>query len=149
MLEMSELVARAVELAASGRYAEAMTLFERDSTFTRVPMALSYYARCLANTGGPFERAVALCLIASEREFYNPEIYCNLGNIFLINNQKGAAIKAFRKGLKFDGKHEASINALVKLGARRKPVFSFLSRNNAVNKFLGMLAGKFRVHIHA
>lgn len=149
MLEMSELVARAVELAREGRYAEAMAFFERDSAFTRVPLALSYYARCLAGTGGLFERAVALGLIASEREFYNPDIYCNLGSIFLMSNQKSAAIKTFRKGLKFDGKHEGCISALVKLGARRKPVFSFLSRKNAVNRFLGMLAGKFRVHIHA
>lgn len=149
MLEMSELVARAVELAKAERYAEAMTLFEKDSTFTRVPLALSYYARCLAATGGLFERAVALCLIASEREFYNPDIYCNLGSIFLMNKQKGAAIKSFRKGLKFDSNHKGNISALVELGARRRPVFSFLSRQNVVNKFLGLLADKLEYsHIH-
>lgn len=142
MFEMSELVLRAVELAKSGRYTDAMAIFEKDSTFTRVPMALSYYARSLAGTSGPFERAVALCLIASEREFYNPDIYYNLGCIFLMNNQKAAAIKSFRKGLKFDNRHEETLAALTALGARRRPVFSFLPRANAVNKFLGLLADR-------
>ncbi len=140
MQGMSELVAKAVEMVKAERYAEAMSLFEQDATFTRSPAALSYYALCLVHTEGNFERAAALCLIASEREFYNPDIYFNLGNIFLMRNQKKSAMKTFRKGLKLDNSHGGIISAIKKLGARRRPIFFFLPRHNAVNKILGRLA---------
>ncbi len=137
---MGAFVEKGIELAKEGRYEEALNIFEEDLCFTTHPEAMSYYALCLASVESRYDQAISLCLMAVEREFYNPDIYLNLGRIFLLNGQKAVAHKAFRKGLSFDNSHAGLISELKRLGLRRKPVVPFLPRSNSVNKFLGRLS---------
>jgi tetratricopeptide (TPR) repeat protein len=130
-------------MAREGRYTEALRAFEEDLCFTQNPMAMSYYSLCLAKAEGNYDKAISLCLMAAEKEFYNPEIYLNLGRIFLLNGQKSVAVKAFRKGLSFDSTHNAILSEVRRLGVRRRPPVSFLSRASMVNRFLGMLTHRF------
>lgn len=130
----------AVMMARDGKFDEALRIFDEDLLFTLSPVAMSYYALCLAAMEGNYDKAVSLCLTAAEKEFYNPEIYHNLGKIFLLHNQKTLAIKAFRKGLKFDGDNHKLIDEIRRLGLRRKPVISFLPRASFVNRILGKIA---------
>mgnify|MGYP001574659735 CR=1 FL=1 len=130
----------AVMLARDGKLSDALRIFDEDLLFTLSPVAMSYYALCLAAMEGNYDKAISLCLTAAEKEFYNPEIYHNLGKIFLLNGQKTLAIKAFRKGLKFDGGNHTLIDEVRRLGLRRKPIISFLARGNFVNRLLGRIA---------
>ena len=139
-MEIDKVIEDGMNLARGGEYAEALKVFEEDLCFTQNPMAMSYYALCLASAEGNYDKAISLCLMAAEKEFYNPEIYFNLGRIFLLSGQKGVAVKAFRKGLSFDNSHSGLLGEIRRLGVRRKPVLTFLSRQNAVNKFLGILS---------
>ncbi|MEK6760044.1 MAG: hypothetical protein AABY51_09755 [Deltaproteobacteria bacterium] len=141
-METTGLVEKGIRFARDGRYDEALRVFDEDLCFTQHPTAMAYYALSLAMVEGNFDKAISLCLIAAEKEFYNPEIYLNLGRIFLLNNQKSVAIKAFRKGLKIDNSHYAILLEMRRLGVRRRPVLSFLSRQSSVNKFLGFIAGR-------
>src|SRR5574337_1593238 len=100
-----EVVEKGIGFARDGRFSEALRVFDEDLCFTQHPTAMSYYAVCLANVEGNYDKAISLCLMAAEKEFYNPEIYLNLGKIFLLNGQKSVAVRAFRKGLKFDSCH--------------------------------------------
>ncbi len=131
-----------VRLAKRGRFRDALRLFDEDLCFTQDPTALSYYAVCLAEEEGIFDKAVSLCVMAAEKEFYNPVVYLNLGRILLLNNQKGTAFKAFKKGLKFDDTNAEILSIVEKLGKRRRPVVSFLPRNNSLNRLLGILTSR-------
>lgn len=135
-------VERGIELAKSGLYTDALTVFDQNLAFTQSPIAMSYYALCLASAEGFHDKAVSMCLMAAEKEFYNPEIYLNLGRVFLIDGQKSIAMKSFRKGLGYDTSHGGIVEEIRRLGIRRAPVVSFLPRNNAVNRLLGMLTGR-------
>lgn len=141
-MSSSAIIEKGIGLARDGEYEKAVKVFDQDLCFTQHPTAMSYYALCLANVEGNFDKAISLCLMAAEKEFYNPEIYLNLGRIFLLNGQKAVAVRAFRKGLKFDNSHFGIMSEMRKLGVRRKPVISFLQRTNPVNKFLGILADR-------
>jgi len=141
-MSSSAIIEKGIGLAREGEYEQALKVFDQDLCFTQHPTAMSYYALCLANVEGNFDKAISLCLMAAEKEFYNPEIYMNLGRIFLLNGQKAVAVRAFRKGLKFDNSHFGIMSEMRKLGVRRKPVISFLQRTNPVNKFLGILADR-------
>lgn len=141
-MQLNETVEKGISLAREGRFFEALKVFDDDLCFTQHPTAMSYYAVSLANVEGNYDKAISLCLMAAEKEFYNPDIYLNLGRIFLLNGQKSVAIKAFRKGLKYDGSHNALIKEVRVLGVRRRPVVPFLPRQNFVNRFLGILANR-------
>lgn len=138
-METNDLIEKGMGLARDGRYRESLRVFDEDLCFTQHPTAMSYYALSLANEEGNYDKAISLCLMAAEKEFYNPEIYLNLGRIFLLNGQKSVAVRAFRKGLKFDNSSMPLLMELKGLGLRRKPVIGFLPRQSAVNRFLGML----------
>lgn len=139
-METNDLIEKGIGLAREGRYREALRVFDEDLCFTQHPTAMSYYALSLANEEGNYDKAISLCLMAAEREFYNPEIYLNLGRIFILNGQKSVAVRAFRKGLKFDNDNRPILQEMKGLGLRRKPVIGFLPRQSSVNRFLGMLA---------
>lgn len=139
---MKAKVERALNLARKGRSKDALRLFEEDLSFTHDPTAMSYYAFCLAHIAGEHEKAVSLCIMAAEKEFYNPEIYFNLGRIFVLRGNRSFAIRAFRKGLKFDESHTEIRKELKKLGIRRRPVLPFFPRESFINRVLGMLASR-------
>lgn len=66
-------------------------------------------------------------------------IYLNLGRVHLLNNDRRAAIRAFKTGLGYDPDNRDINEELVKLGIRKKPVISFLPRSHPINKYLGLL----------
>jgi len=132
----------AVRLAEAGRYAEALQIFEKLLTSALSPRALTLYALSLAAEEEDYERAVNMCLSAAEKEFYNPEIYLNLGKTLLLSGRKTKALKVFKKGLTFDEANEAIKGEIKRLGKRREPVISFLPRGNVLNKVCGILACK-------
>ena len=136
-MENERLIERGLYLVQKGHLEEALKVFEEEFCFAQHPGATSYYALCLAEVEGDYDRAVSLCLLAAEREFYNPDVYFNLGRIFLLKGQKVYAIKSFKKGLQFGTNHAELVNAIKKLGSRRKPIVPFLPRHHFINKFLG------------
>jgi len=133
---------KAIRLAEAGCYDEALRIFEKNLSSALTPKALSFYALSLAVAEEDYERAVTMCLLAAEKEFYNPDIYLNLGKTLLLSGKKTKALKVFRKGLRFDETHESLHQEIQRLGQRRAPVISFLPRGNVLNKLCGILAYK-------
>lgn len=136
-MENKELIEKGISLARGGYFKEAIKIFEEGICFTQDPKAMSYYALCVAEIEGDYNKAISLCLVAAGREFYNPDIYLNIGRIFILKGQKAFAVKSFIKGLKISRTHQGLINAIKKLGVRRKPILPFLPRHNFINRFLG------------
>ena len=141
-MNIERVIENGLEMARDGRYEEALSIFEEDLCFTQHPTATSYYAVSLANVEGNYDKAISLCLMAAEKEFYNPEIYLNLGRVFLLNGQKAVAVRAFRKGLKYDNCNMGLLVEMKRLGLRKRPVITFLPRQNLFNRCLGRLVAR-------
>ena len=138
-MENSNVISTGISLAKDGLYTAALSTFDQSLEFTQDPVAMSYYAISIAAAEGDHDRAVSLCLIAVKQEFYNPDIYLNLGKIFLLNGEKSNAIRTFKKGLGYDTSGGMLMSEIKSLGLRRKRVIIFLPRQNLINRFLGKL----------
>lgn len=136
------LAEKAVRLAETGCYSEALRIFDKNVLSTLSPRAQSFYALSMATAAEDYDRAVNMCITAAAKEFYNPEIYLNLGKILVLSGKKTRALKAFKKGLRFDEANVSIKEEIKRLGHRRTPAISFLSRGNVVNRFFGIVSYK-------
>ncbi|HAK89416.1 MAG: hypothetical protein A2077_05220 [Nitrospirae bacterium GWC2_46_6] len=123
---------------AQGQGLSALVNFEKALQLDYKPLYLSYFAYCTAKERGQIRKAIELCEDAVKLEPDNPLHYLNLGRIYLHAGDRGTAILAFRTGLKHEINREI-IDELIKLQTRKSPVISFLSRDNPVNKYLGII----------
>jgi len=127
-------------LLERGKFAEAMVAFKAaHEGDTLEPRYMSYYGYCLAKTGKMPKEGLRLCEQACKREFFRPELFLNLGRVFMIYGNKRKAHLAYRKGLSIERDNRAIINELQSMGVRKKPVFPFLERKNPLNKIAGKI----------
>ena len=82
-------------------------------------------------------KAEELCLKAIKMDFYWPQYYQNLAEVYVIWGKKDKAIKTLEEGLKVDRDNIDILNAFEQLGIRKRPVIPFLSRSHPINKYLG------------
>jgi len=68
-----------------------------------------------------------------------PILYLNLGRAFLAAGKKKEAVENFSKGLGHDRKNSELKKEMQLLGERKKPLVSFLSRSNPINRCIGKL----------
>ena len=134
----SELVEEGIAFLNRNNRLAALACFDRAVAMGESPVLLSYLAYCIAAERGQVQRAFELCRDALAREPENPVHYLNLGRIYLHAGNKNEALAALRKGLSF-GDEPGIRLILEKYGTRGKPVFPFLSRNNFLNKYTGMI----------
>jgi tetratricopeptide (TPR) repeat protein len=143
--ETDELLRRGIRLLETSHLEEAATLFEAALSLERKngseppPRLLSYCGYTMAFARKKYMDGLQLCKTAVEKEFYNPDLFYNLGEIYLARGDKKNAHAAFTRGLALAPEH-AKIRARMKeMGVRRSPVLSFLDRDNVLNRFLGAL----------
>ena len=84
-------------------------------------------------------KGVAFCEEALRRGGEDPDVLFRLAQVYEATLQKERAVRAVRRGLLLDDTHEGLISMIHRLGVRRPPVISWLSRSHPVNKSLGML----------
>ena len=131
-------------LRAKGRETEALALFEAALTLdsrangnSGEAKYRSYYGMALGIFGGKIRQALPLCRKAAEEEFYNPEIWKNLGRLEMEASNKAEAHEAFVRGLRLAPGDAEFRQLLIILGRRRKPILSFLPRKHPLNVLLG------------
>lgn len=139
--EAEELFDKGLKAFREGNLPSALSFFERASGIDPSPRNNSYLAYFMARERGQIKKAIELCREAIEKEPDNTALYLNMGRVYLLARQKEDAIRAFREGLSRERNQEI-IDELNRFGARRKPVFSFLSRANPVNKCLGFILSR-------
>jgi tetratricopeptide (TPR) repeat protein len=71
------------------------------------------------------------------RELLFPVLYLNLGKAYVAAGRKKNAVIVFNQGLHYDPQHAGILKELRILGARKKPLVTFLDRANPLNKYLG------------
>ena len=141
------LSADAVELFNKGRESfklgktlEALAFFEKSLIIEPGnPICQSFLGLCIAYERGQITEAKNLCEEALKKDPHTIENYLNIGKIYLKEKLIPEAIEAFRKGLEIDNKNPEIIEELQTMGLRKTPVISFLSRNNFLNKYLGII----------
>ena len=90
------------------------------------------------------DEGLRLCEQAVRREFFDPDLFCNLGIAYLRNRQKRQAFEAFQKGLSLRPGHRRIHDELERYDRRSDPVFGFLPRTHPVNRLAGILRHRLR-----
>jgi Flp pilus assembly protein TadD len=120
------------------RYSDALANFQEAVVLEPQSRGyLSYLGLALAHAERKFSDAEHLCRRAIEAEYHRPEHYHNLGEVYLLAGRRGDAVKSFNQALSWNPSHDASQDALGKLGVRRSPVVPMLARNHPINVILG------------
>jgi Flp pilus assembly protein TadD len=140
--EAEKFCEEGIKAVNHGNTLVALLQFEKAAQLAPTPVICSYLAYCLAKERGTLKKAIVLCNEAIFAEPRNTVHYLNLGRIYLLAKKKKQAIDTFRKGLKL-GKNQQIVKELNGLGLRKEPVFSFLSRDNFLNKICGIIYKKF------
>ncbi|MBV5338578.1 MAG: tetratricopeptide repeat protein [Deltaproteobacteria bacterium] len=125
-----------------GNVLAALACLERALSIWDDPLWRSRFGYCLAKQRGQVTRALELCSSAIEYDPENPLHYLYLGKVYLAAGNTFEALQAFRQGMTFGGSPELE-RVLNDIGVRKSPVISVLSRDNLLNKVLGIILGRF------
>lgn len=136
--EAELLSAEGIKAINNGNTLMGLVYLEKAATLDQTPLICSYLGYCLAKERGMLKKAFQMCDEAIAAEPRNPVHYLNLGKTFILAGHKDKAIATFREGLRY-GKNRQIVEELDRLGIRKPPVFEFMSRDNIINKYLGMV----------
>ena len=120
----------------------ALACLERALGIWDDPLWHSRLGFCIAKQRGQTTRAFELCRNAIERDPGNPLHYLYLGKVYLVAGNTLEALQTFRIGMILGGSPEIEL-ILYAIGTRKSPVISFLSRDNPLNKYLGIIFARF------
>ena len=122
------------------RIPEAANAFRRAFKMdSENPRHLSYYGLILALGDENVQDAINFCRGAIVRAAYEPEFYVNLSKVYTKAGQRKKALEALVEGMNFDKSNSLLRMEMKRLGVRRRPAISFLSRDHVVNRSLGLL----------
>lgn len=120
----------------------ALACLERALSIRDDPFWHSRLGFCIAKQRGHLTRAFELCNSAIEHDPGNSLHYLYLGKVYLVAGNKFEALQSFRNGMRLGGSPELE-EVLDVIGARKPPVITFVSRDNILNKYLGIILGRF------
>ncbi|WP_020677155.1 hypothetical protein [Geopsychrobacter electrodiphilus] len=139
--EFNQLVESGITALGNGETQKALALFERASRIDSSPTLSSCLAYCMARERGQVKAGHRTCEELINTDPQNLFHYLNLGRILLLENDRSAAIQAFRAGIALDP-HPQIIRELTLLGVRKTPPIAFLPRGNILNKLLGHFSNR-------
>jgi CheY-like chemotaxis protein len=102
------------------------------------PHIASYLGLVLVNSG-IYERGFQLCREALKKKPVDEAAIFNLGQAYLMSSRRNGARLTFLRGARVCDDKQRFLDELTKMGMRRKPIISFLSRDNPLNRWLGKL----------
>jgi len=106
--------------------------------------ALSFLGLALNLSQGRSDEGLKLCEQAANRDFFDADLFCNLGMVYLRHRRRGPAFAAFKRGLILRPKHRRILEELERYDRRSEPTFRFLARDHAINIMAGRLRARFR-----
>ena len=136
--QAEQLCNEGIDLCDENNLAEAHKIFlkayEMDPGSAKIQSWLGY-------TTGVLERKIVkgleYCKKAIDSQIPDAMFYRNIGKLYLLQNNKRAAIGAFSRGLQIDKTNRAILNELKTVGFRRKVFFSSVDRSHWLNKQMG------------
>ena len=141
--EATRLFDKGLALIKRGYPAEAMECLEQViSLGHRGSACYSWLGLAMARSKWDMAKAEEVCKMAVKKDFFVPQYYINLAEVYKLRGNKVKAIETLEAGLELDSENKAILKELYKFGARKRPVIPFLSRGNAINKLLGTFLSK-------
>lgn len=143
---LASVIQAGIAATRERRYTQALEIFvkaygaaegSKPDEKSKYVEGLSYYGLCLAKEQKKFRPAIDFCRKAVEIQFYNAEHYANLTRVYLAAGTRKRAIETLQAGLKALPNDQTLQSLEKELGARRRPVIPFLSRDNPLNIALG------------
>ncbi|WP_246329808.1 tetratricopeptide repeat protein [Geomonas limicola] len=135
---------RAVAALDAGETSSALAFLERALKIFDNACWYSYLGYCVAKERGQVRKGVELCGSALQQEPENPIHFLNLARVHLVAGKKVEALQALREGMNCGGNAEI-LSLLEKIGTRKPPVFSFLPRNHALNRVVGLVLDRLKL----
>lgn len=120
----------------------ALACLERALSIWDDPLWHSRLGFCIAKERGQLTRAFELCRTAIALDPDNPLHYLYLGKVYLVAGNTFEALQTMRQGMLHGGSPELE-RELDAIGTRKPPVIAFLSRDNLLNKYLGIIYSRF------
>lgn len=120
-----------------GNVLAALACLEHGLNIHDDPLYYSFLGFCMAKERGHVTKGLELCNRAIEHDPENPLHYLYLGKVHLIAGKKMEALNAWRQGMRIQATPEIE-RLLATIGNRKPPIIPFLSRDNFLNKYLGM-----------
>jgi tetratricopeptide (TPR) repeat protein len=146
---MRERVQEAVSWTRNERFEEAIDIFEdclpklssdgdlQDKRFAAA--AFSYYGLCVAMVRHKYADALKYCNISVKANFTEPEHRVNLALVYLERDDRKNAVENLEAGLRLQPSNKRIHKIFAEIGRRKPVMFSFLSRKNPLNVWLGRL----------
>lgn len=146
---MREKVQEAVSWTRNERFEEAIDVFEdclptlssdgdlQDKRFAAA--AFSYYGLCVAMVRHKYADALKYCNISVKANFTEPEHRVNLALVYLERDDRKNAVENLEAGLRLQPSNKRIHKIFAEIGRRKPVMFSFLSRKNPLNVWLGRL----------
>lgn len=135
-------ILRATELIRENQFEEALIILVKQSYSPKTPAEVSFIALAEAATKQTYRSSINKCIRALEIWPTNVDIYLNLSTILFLAGRRDLASLKLLRGLTYHPEHEGLKKLHKKLGVRRQPVLTFLSRNNSVNIIAGKIISR-------
>ena len=119
----------------------ALACLERALTIWDDPLWHSRLGFCIAKERGHLTRAFELCRSAIAHDPKNPIHHLYLGKVHLVAGNQYEAIQTLRQGMTLGCLPEIE-KTLASIGTRKPPVLPALSRDNLLNKYLGIIMAR-------
>jgi predicted Zn-dependent protease len=136
--ESEKLFGRALDALTAGETPSALAYLERALKLNDNRSWYSYLGYCIAKERGQVKKGSELCSTALEQEPLNTAHHLNQAKVHLVAGHKTEALQVLREGMALGGS-PAIMELLEKIGNRKPPVFSFLPRDNSLNRFFGLV----------
>lgn len=118
---------------------------EQDHGDVELPGAFySYLGYGIAHLDKKYREGLKLCQHAVKMQVYEPDNFMNLARAYLLTRNRDKAHQAVLRGLALDAEHAGLRRVWRELGIRKKPVISFLHRDNPLNQTLGKMRRGFK-----
>ena len=124
-----------------GNVLAALASLEKALTIWDDPVWHSRLGFCVAKERGQLKQAFEFCRSAIANDPQNPVHYLYLGKVHQIAANQYEALQALRQGMTLGGLPEIE-STLAAIGTRKPPVISSLSRDNPLNKYLGIIMSR-------
>lgn len=124
-----------------GNILAALACLERALVIWDDPHWHSRLGFCIAKERGHLTRAFELCRSAIAHDPQNPVHYLYLGKVYLLAGNQYEALQALRQGMTLGSLPEIE-KTLAAIGTRKPPVIPAFSRDNPLNKYLGIIMAR-------
>ena len=136
------------DAAAAAAHFQTAILTEVQHGVKRPEMRyLSFYGLSRAQSQGITPQAIQACETAARRDAFNPDLFLNLGRVYLLAGKTTKALAAFERGLEAAPTHKGLLAERVKIDRRQPPPLSIVSRAHPLNKMVGKLRSSIRTRL--